>query len=92
MSTLEKSHGLFIQWLEDFKSRFGGYPEAQPTIKEVEDALKLYQDVVGKVKVPLNIKRAREARTAQGSVLEYGLVHTLEKFTNSVCLDLCHDL
>lgn len=80
MASMEKTHGLFIQWLEDFKSRLGHLPEAQPTIKEVEEALHLYQDVVGKVKIPLDIKRAVEAR----GVLEYGLTWTLEKFTNAV--------
>jgi hypothetical protein len=78
-----KSNSLFVQWLEDFKSKFGEYTEAQPTIVEVEEALKLYKDAVGKVAIPLAIDKARKARKPD-SIFEYGMTWHLEKFLNKV--------
>lgn len=87
MNEQQKVHGLLIQWLEDFKAKFGEYSEAKSTIEEVESTLKLYKDVVEKVKIPLDIQRARDARRSDGSVLEYGLEHHLSKFENSVTME-----
>jgi hypothetical protein len=38
---------LLNQWFEGFKSNYGHLDEAQATIKEVEEALQLYNDVIG---------------------------------------------
>jgi hypothetical protein len=79
-----KEYQLLLQWLEDFKSKFGDYDEAKATITQVEEALKLYKDVVLAAKLSLDIQRARAARRAQGSVLEYGLQYHHDKFNNNV--------
>ena len=84
MTEQEKVNGLLIQWLEEFKSMFGNYPEAQPTIQEVEAALSQYKEVVGRVKIPLDIKRAKDARRQDGSILEYGLQWQLDRFLGDV--------
>jgi hypothetical protein len=73
-----------VLWLEDFKSRYGEYEEATATINEVEDALRLYKDVVESAKVKLEIQRAIEAKKEQGSVLEYGLDFHLSRFVTDV--------
>ncbi len=46
--------------------------------------MKLYQDVIGAAKVKLDVQRARDARKADGSVLEYGLDYHLEKLSNDL--------
>ena len=48
MTERDKDFPLYTQFLEDFKARFGSWEEAQPTIQSLENALKLYNDVVGK--------------------------------------------
>jgi hypothetical protein len=82
---LAKNNSLFVQWLEDFKSKFGEYTEAHPTIKEVEEVLKLYKELVGKVTVPISIEKARQARKPD-SIFEYGMTWHLERFLNKVQL------
>jgi hypothetical protein len=42
LNNLSQTKELLIQWLEDFKSKFGQYELARPTIDEVESALKEY--------------------------------------------------
>lgn len=88
MKDLASSNGLLVQWLEDFKSKFGGFVEAIATIEEVETALKRYKEFYAAVSLPLALKKAREARKADGSVLEYGLDWQLERFTGAVILDI----
>ena len=84
MKNLEKSNGLLVLWLEDFKSKFGGNIEALPTIEGVELALQKYREFYAQVRLPIEIKNARNARKADGSILEYGLDLQLERFSNSV--------
>jgi hypothetical protein len=86
ITEMKTERNLFVQWLEDFRSKYGQYPEAEPTITEVEAALQLYKDVVEAVQVKLDIQKARDAKRAQGSVLEYGLEWHLERFINEVRL------
>jgi hypothetical protein len=52
----------------------------------VEDALKLYKSVVGSARAKIDIAKAREARRAEGSVLEYGLEYHLNLFISRVCI------
>lgn len=73
-----------VQWLEDFKTRFGEYEEAHTTILEVESALSLYKTTTDKIRVPLAVQKARDARKADGSVLEYGIQFTLDGFNRKV--------
>lgn len=84
LQQLEKTNGLLIYWLEEFKSKFAQYSEAKSTMEEVENALKLYKEKTEAVRIPLAIKKAKEARKADGSVLEYGLDYHLKRFTDAV--------
>src|SRR2546425_458172 len=58
LTNIEKESTLITQWLEDFKSKFGEYPEAKEIITEVEDALALYQLSVGKNLLVGNVQRS----------------------------------
>jgi hypothetical protein len=79
-----KSHGLLVQWVEDFKSKFNYVADAEPVIAKVEEALKLYKEVLGKTATVRAIQKARRARKAEGSVLEYGLDYHLSKFVAAI--------
>ena len=83
-----KRNDLLLQWIEDFKSKFGQYEQAQSTIEEVDQVLELYNKVVGSVRIPLMIQNARNARTKEGSVLEYGLEYHLNGFKSAVSIPL----
>jgi hypothetical protein len=90
-----KEQGLFVQWLESFKAKFGEIAEAKPTITEVEEALALYNNVIcnniimylyinfylvaGRQKV--EILKAIEAR---GAPLEYDIKWHLDRFGRRV--------
>jgi hypothetical protein len=80
----EKQQALLVQWLENFKAKLGTYDEAKETIKECESALKLCATTLESIRIPLAIQNARNARTAQGSVLEYGLGTHLERMMNAL--------
>ena len=75
-----------VQWLEGFKSSYNQYQEAWPVIDECELVLQQYKDVVGAVKIPLEIQNARKARKADGSVLEYGLEFHLKGLNGAVSI------
>ena len=79
-----KEKELLVEWLEDFKSKHGEYLESVQTVEECETALDKYQTVVEKVRVPLMIQNARNARKKEGSCLEYGLEYHLKGFNASV--------
>ena len=79
-----KTYSLLVQWLEDFRSRFGLYEEAIPIINEAESALQLYRTTIGAAKVKVDIQKARDAKRAEGSILEYGLKYEVEQLTNAV--------
>src|SRR3990167_1827843 len=81
-----KEKELLVEWLENFKSVAGEYEQAQKTINEVEDTIDLFNSIVSKIKGPLLIQNARNARTKDGSVLEYGLEYHLNHFTSQVFL------
>ena len=82
-----KTQNLLLQWLDDFRARFEEYEDAQPIIKSIEEALALYKQVIGASRVKIDVQKARDARKAQGSVLEYGLSHFLERFTGLVIFE-----
>ena len=87
-----KRNELLVQWLEDFKSKFAQYEQAKPTIDECEAVLELYNKVVNAVRVPLEIQNARNARTNDGSVLEYGLEYHLRNFKSAVRRIILRDI
>lgn len=49
----------------------------------METALQKYHDTVGAAEVPFKITQMREARRADGSVLEYGLKYHLERLSKA---------
>ena len=53
-------------------------------MKEVEEALKQYKDVIMQSRVKYEVKKARAARASDGSVLEYGLDYHLSKFKDAL--------
>ena len=75
-----------MEWLEDFKSQFERYEEAQEIIRECESALEVYTKVVESVRIPLMVQNARNARQKDGSCLEYGLEYHLKNFNAAVCI------
>jgi hypothetical protein len=74
---------LLVTWLENFRSKFEGRPEAQATIDEVRDALDLYTKVIDGSKGKLEVDRLRDARSPN-SVLEYGIEYELRVFNGSI--------
>jgi hypothetical protein len=46
LDQLFKTKELLVQWLEDFRSKFGQYALGQPTIAEVTTALNLYEEKI----------------------------------------------
>jgi hypothetical protein len=48
-------------------------------------ALQLYKDTIGASMNKILVTKARDARKADGSVLEYGLDWQLERFVGAVC-------
>ena len=87
-----KSKELLVQWLEDFKSKFGEYEESWKTIEECEAVLSLYKSIILPLKVPLEIQNARNARKKDGSVLEYGLDHHVKSLTRLVSFIIYYSL
>ena len=75
---------MLVEWLEDFKSKLGEYEQAKETIDECEKALELYHKVVEAARIPLMIQNARNARSNDGSCLEYGLEYHLRNFNGAV--------
>ena len=80
-----KEKELLVQWLEDFKSKFGHYTQSAALIEQCENAIALYKSSVEKIKIPLEIENARNARKQQGSVLEYGFDYHIRQFSGLVC-------
>jgi hypothetical protein len=76
---------------EDFNSKFGQEPLAQPTINQCYDAISKCSSIVDKIRIPLAIKNACEARKSDGSVLEYGLDHHLSGMTTALDKGLTFD-
>ncbi len=72
---------MLTKWLDDFKSKFSQYKEAEPHIKAVEDSLQLYNSVIGGSMAKVEVDKAREER---GVILEYGLTYHLPRFVEAV--------
>ena len=81
-----KDNDLLVQWLEDFKSKYAQYDEAKATIDECEEVLELYNKVVNAAKIPLEIQNARNAKSLNGSCLQYGLEYHLQNFKGPVSI------
>ena len=73
-----------LTWLEGFKAKFEQYQEAEATIEKCETVLSLYDSVAGAAKAQLDIQNAVNARRADGSNLEYGLEHHLDRFESAL--------
>lgn len=73
-------NNTLVQWLEDFRSRFGEYEEAQPTIVQVETALQFYSKVVGGSQLTHAVAKAVEDH----SLLPNGLEWHLQRFLNAL--------
>ena len=73
MADMSRRSHLLVAWLEAFKARFMEMEEAQGTIHECEVVLQKYDAVVGRIKVPLDI------RSACKEALGYGLSTFLKK-------------
>jgi uncharacterized protein YicC (UPF0701 family) len=91
LTSTSQANSLLTSWLEDFKSKFYEYldTEGKVTVEESEAALQLYKDVVVASKTKIDIQKAIDARADQGSVLEYGLDHHLERFVSNVSKIIC---
>ena len=79
-------NNLLVEWLEDFKSKFQQYSESEEIISRCESLLEKYHKQVDKVKIPLEIQKARNARSKDGSSLEYGLDYHLQQMNNLVSI------
>ena len=84
MDDLTKSKDKLLEWLESFKSQYNQYEQAWPTIEECELTLQKYNEIVQKVKIPIEIQKAKNAKAKDGSVLEYGLDYHLRNFGGAV--------
>ena len=86
----DQGHGFKVMEETDgnesatFKANFEQYEQAAPTIEKCEAVLSLYDSVVGAAKIPLAIQNAVNARRADGSNLEYGLEHHLDRFKGAL--------
>ena len=78
-----KKKTLLIEWLENFKSKFAEYKEARSIIEDCENVLGNYKDKVEKVRIPIEIQNARNARKPKSN-LEYGLDYHLRGLTSAV--------
>ena len=81
-----KDYNLLLERIEDFKSEFGEYEEALPTLEEANSVFDLYQTVIGKIAIPIAVQNERNARRAQGSVLEYGLDYHIKQLNSELAL------
>ncbi len=69
LARMAKHNSCLIQWLEDFKSKYGEYEEAQSAIKDSEDVLYKYKQKIGPIMIKVNIAKAIDARAKDGSPL-----------------------
>jgi uncharacterized phage infection (PIP) family protein YhgE len=69
LKDMEKHKSNLVQWLEDFKSKYGTFNEAQQTITDTESALNRYREKIGPIMAKVNINKAINARAADGSPL-----------------------
>ena len=71
-----------VNWLEDFRSKYEIYNEAQPTIEECESTIKNSTLVLEPIKAPLLIQNARLCR----DTLPYGLDFHVKKLKTAVSI------
>lgn len=73
-----KEKQIFTEWIEGFRAQFLGVTEATATITEAENLLAELKQAVDKVRMPIAIQKARDARDGP---LTYGLKFHLEAFS-----------
>jgi hypothetical protein len=56
VADMTKRYDLLAQWTENFRAKFGQYAEAEETLKQCEELMSTYDDVIVKVKIPLDIQ------------------------------------
>ncbi len=69
IAKLEKHNSCLIQFLEDFKSKFGEFEDAQKPISDIEEALQKYKEKVTPLLAKVKIAKALDARAKDGSPL-----------------------
>ena len=81
MEKRQQEKELLIEWLEEFKSKYGGYKESQSTIEECEKIIARCETSVSKYIIPLKIQnRLNERNKKSGSTLK----HEIEAFIAGV--------
>ncbi len=66
---LEKHNSCLVQFLEDFKSKYGEHEDAQKPIKDIDEALLKYKVKVTPLIAKVKIAKALDARAKDGSPL-----------------------
>ncbi len=69
LTRMAKHNSCLIQWLEDFKAKYGEYTEAQKAIQDTESSLQRYKEKIGPMMLKVNIAKAIDARAKDGSAL-----------------------
>ncbi len=69
LERMAKHNSCLIQWLEDFKGKYGEYEQAQVAIKDAESALQKYKEKIGPMLVKVAVAKAIDARAKDGSPL-----------------------
>jgi hypothetical protein len=69
LKEMEKRKSNLVQWLEDFRSKYGEHAEAQQAIDDTETALHKYKEKIGPIMDKVNVEKAINARKADGSPL-----------------------
>lgn len=71
---------MLVNWLEDFRSRFEFFTEAQETIRECESILQKSEQILKPIRAPLQIQNARLSR----DILPYGLDYHIKNLNSAV--------
>ncbi len=66
---LAKHNSALVQWLEDFKSKYGEHDDAKKHIGDVEVVMIKYKEKVVPMLVKVEIAKAVDARAKDGSPL-----------------------
>ncbi len=69
VAKLAKHNSNLIQWLEDFKAKYGDHEDAKKHIKDVEEVLQKYKEKVLPLLAKVEIAKAIDARAKDGSPL-----------------------
>jgi hypothetical protein len=85
----EKEFDLLCKWLDDFRNRYyslimAAYADALSILNEGEELKDMFATKVQPLKIIVTIQNARNARTADGSCLEYGLKYHLDNMKSAL--------